>query len=354
MSIDALFREANARHLAGDFAGAERRYRALTKLKPLWAHHNLGVLYAKLGRDAEAEQALLAALRLDPASPATRHTLGMLLLRLGRYAQGWPLYEARRENPDAKLTRPTLPYPAWQGEDLAGKHIVVVREQGFGDQIQFARFVPQLKDAARQVTYVCSPNLVDLFAPLGAGLVPASQAPAPRDADFWIADCSLALRLGVTLDNLSGQPYLAAPPDRLARWGAGAGARIGLAWRASATGFNARNKNLPDDLARQLLALGARSLHPEDTGAADFADTAAIVAGLDLVISIDTAVAHLAAAMGKPTWILIPALDADWRWLAGRTDSPWYRTARLYRQAGPGGWGPVVRRVVEDVAEFSA
>src|SRR5438270_7228334 len=118
MSLDARFREANALHLAGDFAGAERRYLALTELQPLWAYHNLGVVYSKQGRDAEAEAALRTALQADPASAATRHMLGMLLLRLGRYGEGWPLYEARRANPLAKITRPSLRYPEWRGEDL--------------------------------------------------------------------------------------------------------------------------------------------------------------------------------------------------------------------------------------------
>jgi hypothetical protein len=347
MSIDALFREANSRQMAGDFAGAERRYRALIKLQPLWAYHNLGALYLKLGRDEEAEIALRAALRADPASAATRHALGVLLLRLGRYEEGWPLYEARRENLAAKLTRPTLPYPAWQGEDVAGKHVVVVREQGFGDQIQFSRFTPRLRAAGARVTYVCSPNLVDAFAALGVRLVPASQAPAPSDADFWIPDCSLGLRFGVTLENLSGEPYLTAPADRRARWGCAGG--VGLVWRASATGFNAHNKTLPDALAQRLLDLGVRSLHPQDTGAADFADTAAIIEGLDLVISIDTATAHLAAALGKPTWILLPAVETDWRWLTGRSDSPWYRTAKLYRQSTARDWAPLVQQVIEDL-----
>jgi len=338
VSVDAQFRAAHARLAAGDFAAAERGYRALTAASPLFAWHNLGVLHMKLGRDAEAEAAFRTALKADPQSAPTRHSLGMLLLRLGRYAEGWPEFEARRRNMAIQLTRPNLPYPEWRGEDLAGKHLVVVREQGFGDQIMFARFIPELVRRAARVTYVCSPNLVRLFEGLGAELIPASEAPPPSAADFWVADCSLGLRLDVTLENLPAAPYLAAAGN--------GGGGVGLAWKASATGFNAGHKVLPDAFAARLLDLGARSLQPEDTGAKDFAETAALIAGLDRVIAIDTAVAHLAAALGKPTWILLPALDVDWRWLADRTDSPWYPSARLFRQAPMGDWAAVIDQVV--------
>ena len=344
MSLNDLFREANARQLAGDFEAAERSYLALIERQPLWAWHNLGVVYLKLGRDAESETALRAALAADPTSAATRHMLGMLLLRLGRYGEGWPLYEARRANPLARITRPNLPYPEWRGEDLAGRHLVVVREQGFGDQIQFARFLPRLREAAGRVTFVCSPNLVRLFGGLGVDLVPASQAPPPGQADFWIPDCSLGLRLEVTLQTLDGEPYLALPLS--------GGGGVGVMVRGSPTHTNDRYRTPPAEAVGDLLALG-RDLSPEATGAADFRDTAEIVAGLDLVISVDTSVAHLAAAMGKPTWILLPAIDTDWRWLAGRIDSPWYRTVRLWRQPEPDAWPALIRQVRQQLAAAS-
>ena len=142
------------------------------------------------------------------------------------------------------------------------------------------------------------------------------------------------------------------PADRRAAWTDWSG--VGLVWKASPTGFNARNKGLPDDLARRLLDAGARSLHPEDTGVKDFADTAAIVEQLDLVISIDTSVAHLAGAMGKPVWTLLPRLHTDWRWMTGRTDSPWYPSARLYRQAVPGDWDAALAEVEADVRALAA
>ena len=190
------------------------------------------------------------------------------------------------------------------------------------------------------MTYVCSPNLVRLFEGLGVELVPASQAPPPAQADYWVPDMSLGLRLGVTLETLSGAAYLT---NGTVTTGGGVGIMVG----ASQTGPNAANKTLSGAASRELLALGC-DLSPEATGALDFRETAEIIAGLDLVISADTAVAHLAAAMGKPTWILIPALDTDWRWLSERTDSPWYETARLYRQARGDDWRAVVQQVLAD------
>jgi len=337
-----MFKEANAAHRAGDWAQAERRYRALTKLKPSWAYHNLGVVYVTTGRLAEAEAALRAALAADPAQAATRHSLAMLLLSLGRYAEGWPLHEARRQVAALKINRPNLPYPEWRGEDLGGRRLLVVTEQGLGDQIQFARFLPQLVARRAQVTFACAPALAPLFEGLGVTVTPVREGQALPDADCWTLLMSLPLRLGLTLEEVSGAPYLAPAP-------VAAGGGVGVAAQGAPSHSNDRFRSLDPGSAGELLTLG-RDLAPEATGAADFLDTARIVAGLDLVISVDTSVAHLAGAMGKPVWILLPAVETDWRWLRGRDDSPWYGSARLYRQASPGDWGPVVRRVAADLA----
>jgi len=335
-----MFKEANAAHLAGDWADAERRYRALTALKPSWAYHNLGVVYLTTGRLTEAEAALRAALAADPAQAATKHSLGMLLLSLGRCAEGWPLYEARREVAALRINRPNPPYPEWRGEDLAGRRLLVVTEQGLGDQIQFARFLPQLVERGAQVTFACAPSLAPLFEGLGAALAPVADSFALPEADYWTLLMSLPLRLGLTMGEISGAAYLAASP-------VGDGG-VGVVARGAASHSNDRFRSLDPSSAAALLALG-RDLRPEATGAADFLDTARIVAGLDLVISVDTSIAHLAGAMGKPVWILLPAAETDWRWLRGRSDSPWYGSARLYRQVTPGDWRPVMRQVTADL-----
>ncbi|MDB5443773.1 MAG: tetratricopeptide 2 [Phenylobacterium sp.] len=317
----------------------------------------LGNLQAEMGQVKLAERTYRAGLALSPDDGALRLALSGLLLSLGRYAEGWPLMEARAAlHPDV-VPPVQVSFPEWRGEPLAGRSILVWYEQGLGDQIQLARFAQGLKArGAAHVALGCRPVLADLLATApGVDEVIA----VPRDAtvtvkryDCWSRYFSLPGHLGVTLESLPDQPYLAAPADRRARWGGKGG--LGLAWRASASGFNARHKDVPDPLARRLLDLGATSLHPEDTGVTDFADTAAIVEGLDLVISIDTSIAHLAGAMGKPCWTLVPRVHTDWRWLRDRTDSPWYPTMRLYRQADPGDWGPVIDAVLRDLEARSA
>jgi hypothetical protein len=340
MDIDSQFKQANADLRAGRYAEAEKRYRMLARTKPQWAYHNLGALYMQVGRDKDSEVALKTALRLDPKSAASRHMLGMQLLRQGRYKEGWPLYEARRALPDLNIRTPAVAYPEWRGEDLAGKRLVVLYEQGLGDQIQFARFLPRLRELGAQVTYVCRPELMSLFEGFPAE-IRSADAPPPAEADYWVMLCSLGLRLGVTLETLSSAPYLPTRPHSTA-------GGVGVVVKGSSTHKNDRHRSLPEDLAQQVLALG-RDLAPAATGAADFLDTARIVADLDLVISVDTSTAHLAAAMGKPTWILIPAVDTDWRWMRSRTDSPWYPSATLYRQPGPGKWAAVVEKIVADL-----
>lgn len=343
MSIDQLFNQANAAFLARDYAGAERRYRALTRLKPAWAWHNLGVVYAATRRFAEAEAAYSQALAADPRSAATRFTLGTLLMGDGRYAEGWPLMEARREAVSENTAVPTVGCPEWQGEDLAGKRLLVYREQGFGDQIQFFRLLPRLVAMGAQVTLICQPPLARLFEGHGVEVIAAEPGCRIPDGDYWALIGSLAWRMGVTLVNIPREPYLSAPA-------AGSGG-VGVVTSGSPTHRNDRNRSLSAKAAERLATLG-RSLTPDATRATDFYETAKIVAGLDLVISVDTAIVHLAGAMGKPVWVLLPAIETDWRWLRAGRDSPWYPSAKLYRQTTPGDWGPVLREVTADLATF--
>ena len=341
VSLDLMFKQANAAQRAGAWSEAERRYRALTRLKPLWAYHNLGVCYVATGRFKEAEAAFRAALEVDPTCAPPRHSLGMLLLADGRYAEGWPLNEARREIPGLQIALPNLPYPEWQGEELRGKRLLVVGEQGLGDQIQFARLLPQLVVRGAHVTFACAPSLVSLFGGLGVDLLAQTPGCELPPADYWTLICSMPLHMRLTVETIPGQPYLVAAPSRPP-------GGVGVVDRGSPTHLNDRFRSLGPQAAAQLLAMG-ESLAPEVTGAADFQQTAEIVAGLDLVISVDTSVAHLAGAMGKPVWILLPAAETDWRWLRGRTDSPWYPSAKLYRQQVPGKWAPVLRQVAADL-----
>ena len=316
----------------------------------------LGAAYGEAGRIEDAEAQLRAALAIDPADGLAEMALSSLYLSVGRYAEGWPLLAARaRLHPDV-VPAVDLGIPEWTGQPLSGKSLLVWVEQGFGDQIQMARFAGSLKAlGAARVTLGCRPALAHLFTTLAGAdaVVPIAvgAAASVTPHDYWSRYFSLPGALGVTLETLPAEPYLAAPADRRARWaGFGAGARAGLIWEASPTGFNAANKGLPRDQAQRLLDAGAISLQPGDTGAADFADTAAMIETLDLVISIDTSVAHLAGAMGKPCWTLTPYVHCDWRWLRDRADSPWYPSLRLYRQTRGGDWSDTVDRVLADLA----
>ena len=351
MNIGACLNELGDREQAHHYLGLAVRERP----GDANARHLLGVAYGEAGAVELAEREFRAVLAIRPGDPVAELALGGLYLSAGRYAEGWPLMAARI-GLHADVVPPIAPnFPEWRGEPLAGRSVLVWVEQGFGDQIQMARFAASLKArGASRVTLGCRPALAHLFSTLpGAdAIVPvATGAVVPVEMhDYWSRYFSLPEPLGVTLETLPTAPYLAAPLDRRVRWAdAYPGAKVGLVWQASPTGFNAANKGLPPDQARRLLDQGAVSLQPEDSGAADFADTAALIARLDLVISIDTAVAHLAGAMGKPCWTLLPYVHCDWRWLRGRADSPWYPTMRLYWQTRPRDWRETVDRVIADL-----
>lgn len=313
----------------------------------------LGWVYSAQGRIDLAELEFRTALALKPDDAPAALGLASLYLSVGRYREGWPLMEARVDLPGALIPPGPPSIPPWRGEPVAGKAILVCPEQGFGDHIQMARFAATLKArGAARVTLSCRPPLAALLAAVdGVDAVislPPGEVVSVGVHDYWTRYFSLPHHLGITLETLPSAPYVAVPADRRATRGAG----VGICWQVSATGANARNKALPADLARRLLDLGAVSLHPEDTGAEDFADTAAILEPLDLVISVDTAVAHLAGAMGKPCWTLVPGRLTDWRWGRSGDTSPWYPATRLYRQAPGEDWSRVVDQVATDLAAF--
>jgi hypothetical protein len=341
-SIEEMFDRAHAALRADDWATAERGYRALMDVRPYDANQNLGVLCVATRRFAEAEAYFRAALGVDPTAAVTRHSLAMLLLGGGDYPEGWRLYESRRETPGSTIPRPPFSYPEWRGEALAGQRLIVVGEQGLGDQIMFARFIPELERRGASVVYICEPVLVPLFRASGLDAVTGERLDR---ADYWVLLGSLPGLLGVTVEGLSGAPYLTAEPS-------GRGG-VGVKARGAALHGADRYRSLSDDAAAQLEAMG-RSLDPAATGARDFLETAQIIAGLDLVITVDTSVAHLAGALGKPVWILLAAAHTDWRWLRDRDDSPWYASARLYRQETPRLWAPVMQRIAADLAEAGA
>jgi hypothetical protein len=330
-------------------AEAETAFRRLLgsepKNRPI--RDKLVALLKSQSRWDEAERLLWEAAALAPGDKDITTRLALEVLANGRYAEGWKLYEARRGATGVNgVTPPTLPYPEWDGAGVGS--LLIWPEQGFGDMIQFARFIPEVARRGVRPTLLCPPVLADLFATAGLNIVVAKPEPGggvmlPRH-DAWALLGSLPLRLGVTLETLP-------PPLPLSVEAPGPAGGVGVVAQGRPSHPNDAHRSLPPEWAAELMALpGAVSLDPEDSGARDFLETAKIVAGLDRVVTVDTAAAHLAGSMGKPTHLLLPKHSADWRWLHDRDDSPWYPSMKLYRQPEPGDWASVFERLRQDLA----
>ncbi|WP_109106337.1 tetratricopeptide repeat-containing glycosyltransferase family protein [Azospirillum sp. TSO35-2] len=351
------------------------------------AYMALGHAFQDLGDHAQAYRALARSVDLNPTAASTRYNLAEALLQHGDFANGWRHYEARRHLPELGF-RPADPdRREWTGQDLTGRTLLVCEEQGFGDTLQFVRLLPLVKALGARIILQCRAPLVRLLSGMAAIDAVVTAAPDDGAYDYRIPLMSLMHRLGVTLDRIPPTPDLSPPPEATARW---AGVvppsdrlTVGLVWagdpklgKANLAGMDARRSVRLDRLA-PLLALNsvgwgvgwgvrwvslqkgpaARQLDGLPDGAAildpmgaveDYADTAAIVRRLDLVIGVDTSVVHLAGALGTPVWVL-SRFSGCWRWLLDRDDSPWYPTLRLFRQARPGDWDGVVERVREEL-----
>lgn len=351
------------RHREGDYAQAADLHGRAVTADPNFAAGwcNLGIACTDLGRYADGAAALDRALALDPDDARTRFNRAILHLMAGEFAAGWPMYEAR-------LAFQAMATPSgrrWQGEVLAGERVLLVPEQGFGDVIQFARFAPRVRDRGGVPVLAVPGPLKGLMAAQGWD-VDIADADNPSDAPLWCPLMSLGTALDLTAGDISGAAYLRAPSmDN----GEGAGPRVGLAWAGNPTHRRDRARSLYLAALAPLLGIpGVRfvnlqvgfrlddtaemtrrpDLFAETPPLNDFTDTAVIIAGLDLVISADTAVLHLAGAMGRPAWGLLPFVP-DWRWgLSGET-SPWYDSLRLYRQPALGDWQSVVTQVAADL-----
>lgn len=333
------------------------------------AHMLMGDLLFEERRLPEAESAYRQALALQPAHAGARLQLRRLLLASGRDTEAWPLFELRADEASAKAHPGafSLPYPPWQGQPLAGKSLVVWPEQGYGDYIQFARYATLLKSQGlARLTLACAPPLAALLGTLegvDAVVTEVSQLP-PHD--YWSFVMGLPRH---AIGQPPQLPYLHALPQRIARWQGRlpAGRKIGLVWKGNPAHLNDAHRSLPGlaslaplwavpGMAFVSLQKGAGETEakPPPQGqpllelgaeAQDFADMAAIVSQLDLVICVDTAIAHLAGALGKPCWVLLPAIGTDGRWRLEAPHSPWYPSLRLFRQRGTGWAG-----TLEDVA----
>jgi tetratricopeptide (TPR) repeat protein len=327
---------------------------------------NLGNVLVDLGRHAAAEQSYRAALARAPHNADAQYDLGALHLLMGRLEEGWAGYEARWRRRGCKI-RP-MAAPAWQGEALGGRRLLLHAEQGFGDTIQFCRFIPPLTQTGRVIVEVPGP-LLRLMGSLSgnATFVAAGQALPPHDVQLALP--SVPAVLHTTLASIpAAVPYLRAEPDRVAAWRRRmehlSGLRVGVVWAGNGQyALDSRRSIDPAQMAPlaavpgvTLMSLqkyeGAGRAKPDwidydwTDELTNFSETAALVCALDLVISVDTAMIHLAGALGRPVWLL-NRFDSCWRWLLNRADSPWYPTLRIFRQASPLDW----EKAVADVAD---
>jgi tetratricopeptide (TPR) repeat protein len=350
------------------FTAAESVYRQALQIDPQSpaALSNLGVLLACVQREEEAESCYRHALAIDRGYRNASFNLAYLLLRQGRFDEGWAAFEARDWY--ARLDR-FFQVPRWHGEALAGKSLVIGFEGGHGDMLQFCRYAAVAKTlGAAHVAMVCHPALKTLLARVAAiDTVYGYDEDVPATGwDYWTPPLSFPWALGTRLDTIPASlPYLHAAPGKVAAFApmlavAGRRLRVGLAWQGNPHFENDSERSLAAvEVLAPLFALEAcffslqkgagrqDAAHPAITDLAphlsDFDDTAAIVAQLDLVITVDSAVTHLAGALGTPCWVMLPAFKTDWRWLTDRTDSPWYPgVMRLFRQTQAGDWTGVV------------
>lgn len=358
---------ANAYSKKKQFEKAIEVFDAALKLRPdsYDVHLNLGISLIEMCRPAEAEPHLRRAMELKPGAYEPRWNFAYSLLIRGDFERGWVEHESRYQLPTVKNSIRHTDLPMWDGSDLHGRSILLHAEQGFGDTIQFSRYVPMVRERGGRILFECPPELVAVYENF-PGIDELSSN--IRQADVQCPLPSLPLVLQTRLEIIpSAMPYLVPSAARVAAWreklGPSTGRpRIGLCWSGRPSHANDENRSMAPTWLDTLRDVPADWISlqkpPPEAGEArpdlpmmelgheitDFADTAAIVSQLDLVITVDTAIAHVAGALGKPAWVML-AYCPDWRWMLQRSDSPWYPTMRLFRQPTAGDWHSVVQFV---------
>jgi hypothetical protein len=339
------------------------------------AYANLGYAYLQMNDPVAAVRSLERAVMLAPEYFDAHWLLSHAYLLAGRMAEGWREYEWRWKKVDSTLY-PALALPRWDGTALEGKAILLFTEQGYGDAIQCIRYAPAVAALGGSLIVECQPELVRLFRS-----VEGIDQVIPRGSRLPHVDVQSPLMslpmyfLPSPIDAVSRVPYLRVEPETIAEWEAKLGSqstgfRAGLAWAGNPRHRNDINRSIDPELLGILGSVEgvtyfslqkerdvAVSLQPSlrdlSDECHDFHATAALIESLDLVITVDTAVAHLAGALGKPVWTLLPYAP-DWRWLLEREDTPWYPGMRLFRQPRAGAWEPVLVRVREELAKMAA
>jgi Flp pilus assembly protein TadD len=339
---------------SGQLDAAIAAHRTAIALKPtlVEAYSNLGNALVDQCRIDEAIAAHRTAVELQPYNAEIHWNLANCLLLNGDYTQGWREFEWR--------STATLPRPIWDGGALAGRSILLRAEQGLGDTLQFIRYVQRVREKEGRILIECQPELVRLLRQLEGVSQWIPRGAALPHFDTWCPLMSLPFIFRTTLECIPMPiPLHSKTYPRQAR------RKVGLVWAGRSEHGNDRNRSIPFSMFQPLLdtadiqffslqkgrgavAVANKNLVDRTHQLHDFADTAALISELDLVISVDTAVAHLAGTMGKPVWLMLP-FSPDWRWMLNRNDSPWYPSMRLFRQSRPGDWRDVLRRVAMEL-----
>lgn len=382
-NISSVFNYGSALHRVGRFEeGLELYQRALKLADAEWlpkVTHHMGVAYRALNENRKAAEWYQKAYDLDP-NPQYLKDRAIAILAQGRLKDGLEAFEIRREvavrkaheNQGYLISQQKLPDGVvhWEGEDLTGRSVVMYHEEGSGDFIQFCRFIPKLKALGAKSVHICGPvpNLLDLVADNIAvdGIVPLA---GPFDCDFVIGSMSLPWRCGVELDQVGGQAYFKAEPAKIPLRGK---LNVGLVWRGNpAYGMDVHRSmaftefcplfDVPH-VAFYSLQAGPPGLEVTNLGldgfvanlepfASTWRDTARLIQALDIVVSVDTAVAHLAGALGKPVMTLVTNAS-DWRWNRNSQKTVWYDSMKVIRQKKQGDWGPCIKAVRDDLREL--
>ena len=342
------------------------------------AWNNYGNVTREIGHPRRAIPFLEMARELDPSNITAHFNLAVAYLLMGDYARGWPQYEWRWQYEHLAGTLPTWSQPRWQGQDLTGKTVLVVGEQGHGDNIQFVRFCYNLHVMGARVLLQVTDGLIPLFAVSDVIQWVGGYDQQPPEFDYWIPIMSLPGVLGITLENLPLPiSYINANDDAIKHWqqelGAKTRLRIGLSWSGRRDSWLNQHKSVPfpvvlsmvknnpqyewinlqvDATEDECMALADAGVRQFPGAISSFSDTAALMMNLDVVVGVDTAVSHLSGALGRPTWIMLNAFATDWRWLLDRDSSPWYSSARLFRQPTRGDWQSVTAKIGKFLSWF--
>jgi tetratricopeptide (TPR) repeat protein len=356
-----------------DSDGAIEHWQRAIELAPHYfdALVNLGKTLQRRGEHQRAMELFDRSIALRPTDPDARFLRGLALLTHGRLAEGFADYAYRMQVKDLKIDPRNFSQPAWDGSTQLDKVVLLRAEQGFGDTIQFIRYAPLVRERCGQVVLECQAELAELMRSVnGIDLVAVRNQGLPY-FDLQSPLLDLPGVFGTTLETIPASvPYLSADPLRKEMWSGilaadPPGKRVGMVWSGNPQHGNDKNRSIPLKAFEPLADLAGATFFSLQKGPAagqladstlslelvdhsarltDFSETAALIANLDLIITVDTSMAHLAGALGKPIWVLLP-FAPDWRWMVDRNDSPWYPTARLWRQPCIGDWGSVLAAV---------